>query len=311
MAIIVYDNIYLQHDTGYGHPENGRRLSNTLEYLKGSDIWDRIELVKPAMASIETVSNVHVKDYIEQIKTLSESGGGMVDPDTAVSRHSYEAALYATGATVTSIDRIMTGSVKSSFCMVRPPGHHALSTKGMGFCLFNNVAIAARYIQSQYNVKKILIVDWDVHHGNGTQDIFYEDSSVLYFSMHRYPYYPGTGSDKERGCGDGDGYTINVPVGYDIEPGEYIKLFRDVINGAAKEFGPQFIIISSGFDAYKDDPIGGLGLTFSDFAELTNIVVQLAMECCDGHVLSCLEGGYSLNDLPRCIESHLNALFLN
>lgn len=308
MTIIIYDDIYLRHDTGRGHPESCHRLSKTTSYLKSVGICDRLEIVKPVKIATDIVSKVHDIKYIEHIKYLADSGGGMVDPDTIVSPQSYETALYAAGACVTATDKIFNDECKSAFCLVRPPGHHALSTQGMGFCLFNNVAIAARYIQAKYNIKKILIVDWDVHHGNGTQDIFYDDPSVLYFSIHRYPYYPGTGSEKEKGSGDGIGSTINVPLSHNTEPDEYKNIFKKVINGAAKEFEPQFIIISSGFDAYINDPIGGLGLEFSDFGELTEIVVQLAYECCDGRVLSCLEGGYSLTGLPRCIEAHLNAL---
>lgn len=308
MVIIVYDDIFLQHDTGYGHPENANRISNTISYLKNTKLWNKISFKKPTNIPKEMVCKVHDNTYFEEIRSLSKKGGGFIDPDTVVSPKSYEAAIYAAGACITGIDEILAGNSKRAFCLVRPPGHHALPSRGMGFCLFNNVAIAAKYLQSKYNLKKILIIDWDVHHGNGTQNIFYEDPSVLYFSIHKYPYYPGTGNKNEKGNRDGTGYTINLPISGSIEPIEYINLFKDVINGAVKEFAPEFVIISAGFDAYKYDPIGGLGLDCSNFSELTEIVVQLAQECCNGHVLSCLEGGYNLADLPLCIEAHLNAL---
>ncbi|MGR3178668.1 MAG: histone deacetylase family protein [Candidatus Anammoxibacter sp.] len=308
MAIILYDDVFLEHNTGSGHPENAQRLLNTTKYLKSTGLWSKTRLVKPAKSTIENINVVHDKKYIDQVELLSEKGGGMVDPDTVVSSNSFKAALFAAGAGITAIDNVMDGSCKSAFCLVRPPGHHAIPLRGMGFCLFNNVAVSVKYLQSKYKIERILIVDWDVHHGNGTQDVFYDDPSVLFFSIHRYPFYPGSGSEMEKGNGSGYGYTINVPLSYGIESAEYISKFKEVIDGKAKEFSPQFIIISAGFDAYIDDPVGGLGLEIADFADLTKIVVQLAQECCENRIVSCLEGGYNLTDLPKCIEAHLGAL---
>jgi len=178
----------------------------------------------------------------------------------------------------------------------------------MGFCLFNNVAIAAKYIQSEYNLDRIAIIDWDVHHGNGTQDAFYDDPSVLYFSMHKYPFYPGTGAKEETGEGSGSGFTINIPLSYNIEPMEYLEIFDEILKKRIKSFNPQFVLISSGFDAYRLDPISGLSLEASDFNALTKLTRNIADDCCEGRIVSCLEGGYHLLDLPKCIEAHLNGL---
>ena len=308
MAIILYDDIFLEHNTGFGHPENHHRLSNTLDYLKSTGLWNKIHVKKPLKCSDKEISLVHDQGYILQVQQMAEKGGGMVDADTVISERSFEAALFASGATITAADRIMEKCCKSAFCLIRPPGHHAIPSRGMGFCLFNNAAVSARYLQSKHKIKRVLIIDWDVHHGNGTQDTFYDDPSVLYFSIHRFPFYPGTGSENETGSGNGNGYTVNVPLSYNTKPDEYFSKFKEVIEGKAKEFTPQFIIISAGFDAYIDDPIGGLGLEISDFTKLTDIVVKLAEECCNGRIISCLEGGYSLSDLPKCITAHLQAL---
>lgn len=225
-----------------------------------------------------------------------------------MSGHSYNVALYSAGAALTAIDLIMKGEAKNAFCLVRPPGHHATPDRGMGFCLFNNVAIAARYLQKNYQQKRILIIDWDVHHGNGTQDAFYVDPTVMYFSMHRYPFYPGTGAEDETGEGNGKGFNINIPLSMDTHPQKYIELFSGVIEGSVNRFAPEFIILSSGFDAYKKDPIGGLNLETEHFYTLTEIVVEAAEKHCGGKLLSCLEGGYHLSGLPLCIEAHLKGL---
>jgi acetoin utilization deacetylase AcuC-like enzyme len=267
-----------------------------------------LDIKKPRAATEAEVSAIHSTSQIEQIAEIARSGGGYLDPDTYVSSDSYEAALNAAGAPLTAIDLIMDKKVDNAFCLVRPPGHHATPEKGMGFCLFNNVAIAAKYIQSRYSLDRIVIIDWDVHHGNGTQDAFYDDPSVMYFSMHRYPFYPGTGAEEETGKDSGSGFTINIPLSYNTEPQEYLKFFEDILEKRIKPFNPQFILISSGFDAYRLDPISGLSLEASDYNKLTKLTQNIAKDCCDGRIVSCLEGGYHLLDLPKCIEEHLNGL---
>ncbi|GAX62726.1 deacetylase, including yeast histone deacetylase and acetoin utilization protein [Candidatus Scalindua japonica] len=308
MTTLIYDDVYLKHDTGANHPENAARLINTIEYLRSANIWQTLDVKKPRAATKEEVSAVHTISQIEQIAETAETGGGHLDPDTYVSPDSYEAALYASGALLTAIDLVMDKKTGNAFCLVRPPGHHATPTRSMGFCLFNNVAIAAKYIQSRYNIDRIVIIDWDVHHGNGTQDTFYDDPSVLYFSMHKYPFYPGTGGKEETGRGSGSGFTINVPLSYNTQPQEYIKIFKDMMKKRVKSFKPQFVLISSGFDAYRLDPISGLSLEASDFNTLTKFTRSIANDCCEGRVVSCLEGGYHLLDLPKCVEEHLNGL---
>lgn len=308
MTLLIYDDIFLHHDTGFGHPENARRLENTVKYFKECGLWEQVRVERPRAASLEEIGLVHPQTYIKAIKQIADSGGGWLDADTVISSASYNAAVHAAGAPLTAIDLIMKGEVKNAFCLVRPPGHHATPARGMGFCLFNNVAIAARYIQSRYQLKKILIIDWDVHHGNGTQDAFYHDPLVLYFSMHRYPFYPGSGRKEEDGQGEGKGFNINIPLSADTVRETYIKLFRGIMEHRVNQFAPEFIIISAGFDTYKKDTIGGLNLDREDFGVLTEIVMKCAGRYCNGKIVSCLEGGYNLTDLPLCIETHIKAL---
>ena len=308
MTVVIYDDIYLKHDTGPNHPENATRIINTIEHLRSTNLWQKLDIKKPRAATEAEVSAIHSTSQIEQVAEIARSGGGYLDPDTYVSSDSYEAALNAAGAPLTAIDLIMDKKADNAFCLVRPPGHHATPEKGMGFCLFNNVAIAAKYIQSRYSLDRIVIIDWDVHHGNGTQDAFYDDPSVMYFSMHRYPFYPGTGAEEETGKDSGSGFTINIPLSYNTEPQEYLKFFEDILEKRIKPFNPQFILISSGFDAYRLDPISGLSLEASDYNKLTKLTQNVAKDCCDGRIVSCLEGGYHLLDLPKCIEEHLNGL---
>ena len=308
MTSLIYDDIYLKHDTGANHPENAMRIKNTIEHLRSTSIWQKLYPKKPRAATKEEISTVHTISQIEEVAEIAETGGGYLDPDTHVSPDSYNAALYASGALLTAIDLVMDKKADNAFCLVRPPGHHSTPTKAMGFCLFNNIAIAAKYIQSKYNLDRIAIIDWDVHHGNGTQDAFYDDPSVLFFSMHKYPFYPGTGAKEETGEGSGSGFTINVPLSYNTEPREYLKIFDDILKKRIKSFNPQFVLISSGFDAYRLDPISGLSLEASDFNALTKLTRNIANDCCEGRIVSCLEGGYHLLDLPKCIEEHLNGL---
>ena len=308
MTVLIYDDIFLRHDTGGGHPENATRVTNTIEYLRSSSIWKDLDVKRPRAATKEEVSAVHSISQIDQVAEMAGGGGGYLDPDTHVSQDSYDAALFAAGALLTAVDLVIGKQADNAFCLVRPPGHHSTPTKAMGFCLFNNVAIAAKYIQSKYNLDRIVIIDWDVHHGNGTQDAFYDDPSVMYFSMHKYPFYPGTGAQGEIGEGSGSGFTINVPLSYDTGQEEYLKIFDDVMKKRIKLFNPEFILISAGFDAYHLDPISGLCLEDHDFNTLTKITRNIANDCCEGRIVSSLEGGYHLLDLPKCIEEHLNGL---
>ncbi|MFN3466911.1 MAG: histone deacetylase [Candidatus Brocadiales bacterium] len=308
MTLLYYHDIFLRHDTGGFHPESSRRLAATLAHLKATGLWDKLHVETPGKASEEDIALVHSQKHINNIKEIARRGGGQLDPDTVVSRDSYEAALYATGALLDAVEAVMAGKATNAFCMVRPPGHHATPARGMGFCLFNNVAIAARRLLSSHRLQRVLILDWDCHHGNGTQEVFYDEPKVLYVSFHRWPFYPGTGSQQETGAGPGTGFTLNVPLAWNTSREEYIKTFEKVLKGKVKDYHPEFVLISAGFDAYAEDPIAGLGLEAEDFRRLTELTMEVARESASGRLVSCLEGGYSLEALPLCVEHHLRAL---
>ncbi|MFH1227548.1 MAG: histone deacetylase [Planctomycetota bacterium] len=304
---LVYSDIYLEHDTGE-HPENAERLRRTVAYLKKTKLWEKLSLLAPRPATVDEIAYVHNPFYIKMLKDFCESGQHYLDADTAVSFRSYDAALAAAGGLLTAVDAVIAAANSNGLCLVRPPGHHATKNHAMGFCLFNNAAIAARYAQKKHGLKKVAIIDWDLHHGNGTQEAFYEDDSVMFFSMHRSPYYPGSGDAEEVGKGPGVGYTINMPLSFDVSTAEYLEEFREVLDSHIRTFKPELILISAGFDSYKNDPLGGLGLDIADYGELTRAVKSLAKDVCKGRIVSTLEGGYNLNDLPLCIEAHLAAL---
>ncbi|MFA5794497.1 MAG: histone deacetylase [Candidatus Brocadiia bacterium] len=304
---LVYSDIYLEHDTGE-HPENAERLRRTMAYLKNTKLWGKLSQVPPRPATEEEIARVHNPFYIKMLKDFCESGQRYLDADTVVSARSYEAALYAAGGVMAAVDAVLSTPQSNALCLVRPPGHHATKNHAMGFCLFNNVAVAARYAQAKHGLKKVAVIDWDLHHGNGTQEAFYDDNTVLFFSMHRSPYYPGSGDAEEVGHGPGVGYTINLPLSFDVSPGEYLEEFREVLDSHLRTFKPELIFISAGFDSYKNDPLGGLGLNIADYGQLTRIAKALAKDVCKGRIVSSLEGGYNLSDLPLCIEAHLAAL---
>ncbi len=306
---LIYHEIYLQHKTGAGHPERPQRLEAIITRLKEKGLSPQPTKPASSQEMLEWITAIHTPQYVERVRKSCQDGTKYMDStDTPISPESYEVAVAAVGGVLSAIDLVMAGKIKNAFCAVRPPGHHALKDKAMGFCLFNNVAIAARYIQKKYGLPKVLIVDWDVHHGNGTQDAFYDDPSVLYFSTHQYPFYPGTGSKEEKGSGEGLGYTINVPLSVGCGDKEYIKVFEDILRPEAMKFDPDFVLISAGFDAHKDDPLGGMNVTASGFAEMTSIVKEIAEKCCKGRLVSVLEGGYDLNGLADSVEAHISVL---
>ena len=252
---------------------------------------------------------MHEASYLTSLKSRAPvSGRVSLDPDTSISAGSLPAAYLAAGGVLAAADAIMAGTVDHAFCAIRPPGHHAESDRAMGFCLFNNVAIAARYLQRRHGVARVLIVDWDVHHGNGTQHTFDDDPSVLFFSTHQYPHYPGTGRATERGKGKGEGLTINVPMSAGQGDEDYREIFERVLVPAADAYKPEFVLISAGFDAHRDDPLASMGLTEEGYATLTGIVAGIARRHSKSRVLSCLEGGYNLNALAASVERHVVAL---
>ncbi|MBW8039546.1 MAG: SUMF1/EgtB/PvdO family nonheme iron enzyme [Planctomycetes bacterium] len=305
----VYHEIYLEHKTTPDHPETPQRLVAIVERLKASGLYSQLLALTPSPASVEWLETVHSPEYIQRAQSSCRNGTRYLDSmDTPISTKSYDAALMAAGGVCSAIDAIMQKKVTNAFCAVRPPGHHAVEDAAMGFCMFNNVAIGARYAQKKHGRSKILIVDWDVHHGNGTQAMFYDDPTVLYFSVHQYPFYPGTGSEAEKGTGKGVNYNINVPLPPGSTDAVYLEAFKEVLLPAALSFSPDFVLISAGFDAHENDLLGGMKVTTQGFAELTKVVKKIARECCQNRLVAVLEGGYDLEGLADSVEAHINVL---
>ena len=299
----VYHPDYLNHDTGPNHPERPDRLRASLAALQQSDIWEQLHRIEPIPASTAQLVYVHESTYPEHIKQHCEAEIPLTY-DTSVVKASFDIALLSTGGVLRAANAVATGEVKNAFAMVRPPGHHATPNRSMGFCLFNNIAITARYLQREHGVGKVAIVDWDVHHGNGTQDIFYEDESVFFFSIHQSPLYPGTGSSYERGSGKARGTTLNVPMPAGSGDSEYAEIFTDVLIPALQDFSPEFTLISAGFDAHYLDPLAGIELTAAGFSTLTDLILEFA----EGRVISALEGGYSLEGIAESVVAHVERL---
>lgn len=305
----VYDPIYLQHQTPKGFPESPQRLLSIVKKLEKEKLIGYLLNLSYSPNTLEWITTVHKREYIERVKTICQQNVGYVDsPDVPVSGKSYDTAVAAVGGVLAAVDAVMKGKVRNAFCALRPPGHHALKDKAMGFCVFNNVAVAARYIQKKYKLAKVLIVDWDVHHGNGTQAAFYDDSTVFYFSVHQYPFYPGTGAASEKGTRKGLNFTLNVPLPAGCGDAEYQKVFEEKLKPAALDFKPDFILISSGFDAQVNDPIGGMKVTPEGFTSLTRIVMDIARKCCSGRIVSALEGGYNLEQLAASTAAHIKTM---
>jgi acetoin utilization deacetylase AcuC-like enzyme/formylglycine-generating enzyme required for sulfatase activity len=304
----VYGEVYLRHKTGPGHPERPERLTSIIARLKKSGLSDELVAIRPRAAAEEWITAVHTPQHVAAIRKASEESAHAGSRDTPVSKDSYQAAVEAAGGVLAAVDAVMEGKVRNAFCAVRPPGHHATKDQAMGFCLLNNVAIAARYAQKQHVLQRVLIVDWDVHHGNGTQAAFNSDPTVFYFSVHQSPFYPGTGSAEERGEGKAAGTKLNVPLPAGSGEREYRRAFEEQLVPAARRFRPDFVLVSAGFDAHRDDPLGGMKLTAESYAELTRIVKRIADEQCRGRLVSVLEGGYGLDGLAASVESHLRVL---
>lgn len=305
----IYHPDYLKHDTGIGHPERPDRLRTLVKHLLGTELWKKLHHLQPTAAAVEWLTTVHPEEHVKTIERRCRAGETILDfGDTHVCKDSYDVALMAAGGVLLGIDKVMTGELSSAFCAVRPPGHHAETQTVMGFCLFNNVAIGARYTQKKYGVERVAILDWDVHHGNGTQEIFYDDPTVLYISLHQYPYYPGSGAANETGIGKGEGYTLNCPMPAGSGWKEYEEAFRSNILPALHKFQPQLLMISAGFDAHKDDPLAHIQLTDNSFAEMTKMMREIASKYCNGRIVSVLEGGYNLEALANSVEQHLKEL---
>ncbi len=299
---VIYHPIYMEHYTNE-HPEKRERLSAILAAIESSNL--DLEFITPRPVTLEQVETIHFRGYIEQVRAMCEKGGGYLDLDTVVSQDSYNAALMAAGGVITGIDAVL-GDIDNVFAFVRPPGHHALPNRGMGFCIFNNVAIGAKYAQEK-GLKRVLIVDWDVHHGNGTSAEFYDDRSVLYFSCHQSPHYPGSGRVKDVGMDGAEGFTVNVPLPKGTGNAGYLMVFEEILKPIALEFDPDIVLVSAGQDAHQKDPLGGMELSTEAYAAMAGIVKEIADACCEGRLVAALEGGYNLNTLSESIVSVLRA----
>ncbi|RLG33575.1 histone deacetylase [Methanosarcinales archaeon] len=297
----VYHPIYLKHNTG-AHPERSERLIAILDLLKKRNMLDQLVKINAERASIKEIEYNHDPAYIRHVQAVSEREGAL-DLDTPVSKDSFDAALYAAGGLIGAVDQVMSKKVTNAFALVRPPGHHAEYAKGMGFCLFNNVAIAARHLKLHHGLQRILIIDWDVHHGNGTEHSFYDDPSVLYFSIHQFPHYPGTGRVDDIGTGEGEGFTVNVPLPPGVGDKGYLEVMNEVLLPIATEFNPEFILISSGSDLHKLDPLGGMNVTSPAFGKFTDIVMEIG-----DRVVVTLEGGYDLTGLSESVLAIFGSL---
>lgn len=307
---LVHHPIYEKHDTGVGHPETSERYRVVIDALKNDDaLQASIVEITPDKAQQGIVQAVHTKDHFRRVENAFAQGLDRLDADTVISMQSFDASLYAAGGAITAVDAVMQGEARNAFVAVRPPGHHATAEHAMGFCIFNNVAVAARYAQNKYKeIDRVAIIDWDVHHGNGTQGIFYSDPNIFFFSMHQYPWYPGTGSRGETGQGRGLGATMNVPLKAFTSAKEQNRAFESAIEDIASKIKPDIIFISAGFDAHLTDPLGQLQLEDPDFASMTKTTMQWADDACEGRIVSCLEGGYNLETLGETVRTHVRTL---
>ena len=306
---LIYHPDFELHNTGNSHPEKRNRSKIIYDYIKKSAISHELAWFEPGPIDLRWVKKNHSIDYINYVKNTCLLGDNTIDHgDTRVCPKTFEIACLAASAAIKGVDTVMNDNCQNAFCCCRPPGHHALHSSAMGFCFFNNIAIAARYAQEKYALNKILIIDWDVHHGNGTQASFYNDPSVFFFSAHQYPFYPGSGSSEEKGVGHGMGYTLNVPMPAGASIKHYRRAFNLSLTPTAYKFRPDLILISAGFDAHRDDPLATISLKNEDFGELTYLVKDIAEHFCHGRIVSVLEGGYNLSALPRSVYQHINAL---
>ena len=306
---LLLDSVFERHDSGPGHPESVARYKEISKVLKGSDYFKKCKKIKIRKATDSEILGCHTDKYLEIVKTeIGEGKSELSTGDTSICRDSLEVASYATGSVLEAVDLVLKGESKNGFCAIRPPGHHATADRGMGFCIFNNVAVAAKYAQIKFGLDRVAIIDWDVHHGNGTQDIFYNDQSVFYFSTHQSPWYPGTGAVNETGEGKGEGSTMNRPLPSGSGFKQIGSCFREDFSTAMKKFKPDLILISAGFDSRVGDPLGHFTLTDNEFKELTKILLDIAYEHCEGRLVSMLEGGYNVEGLASAVKSHLGQL---
>lgn len=307
VTLLYMADIFLQHDTG-DHPECAARLESIHRRLHAGEMLSQVIRQPTVAANLKDLTRWHAADYLERLQATAATGGGRVESDTVMSSQSAVAAWKAAGSLIDAVERVVRGEQSQALCLIRPPGHHALMDAPMGFCLLSNVAIAAKVAVERLGLSRVLIVDWDVHHGNGTQDAVYDDERISFFSAHRFPFYPGTGRKSETGRAAGLGTIFNLPLKFGISRLDFLTAFERELTKAADRCRPELVIISAGFDAHTEDPIGSLGLETPDFAELTSLVQQVAKTHADGRLVSSLEGGYNVNRLADCVELHLETL---
>lgn len=307
MTLLYTDPRFLDHDTG-AHPECAARLEAIARRLDERNLAQRCGRPDWDAVSLARLARVHSLDHAQAVEAFARQGGGRIEVDTVVSPRSYDVALRAAGAACNAVERVLRGEDKTVLCLVRPPGHHALAGGPMGFCLFNNVAIAARVAVDELGLARVLIVDWDVHHGNGTQDTFWSDGQVAFFSVHRWPFYPGTGAADETGGGPGLSFTKNLPLRFGIERDDYLGRVTKSLTEFADKVRPELVLVSAGFDAHRLDPVGSLGLETEDYRELSRLVIEIANAHAAGRVVSVLEGGYNVEKLADSVAVHLESL---
>ncbi len=308
MKTLLYSSPkFREHRTGE-HPEQPLRLEKIEQHLQARKLIEQCESPSWNAATVEQLARNHSRDHIAAVEKFAQGGGGWIETDTRMSEQSFAAAQLAAGAVCDAVARVVGGEANRALCLVRPPGHHALEKAPMGFCLFNNVAVAAREAVEHLQLERVLIVDWDVHHGNGTQASFWEEPRVGFFSIHRSPFYPGTGDANETGSGEALGTTRNVPLPFGISRADFKARFTNELTDFAARMRPQLVLLSAGFDAHKQDPVGSLGLENEDFIDLTNVALGIANEHCQGRLVSTLEGGYQVDRLAECVGLHLETL---
>jgi len=298
---VVKHPLYLEHKTGILHPENPYRLQPIYDMLENNDFGGSLVNIGPRFAAIEELLLVHDPRYVDRVLDSAEKPQIRFDPDTVTSPKTYKAAWLAAGGVMEAIGAVFTGKARNAFALIRPPGHHALRDRAMGFCIFNNLAIGAKYAIVAHDVERVLILDWDLHHGNGIQSIFYDDSHVLYFSIHRHPYYPWTGGADEVGAGKGQGYTVNVPLEHGCSDPDYGNILRHLLFPIARRYRPEVILVAAGFDIHQNDPLRSMKVTQAGFARMTQLVMEMSSELCEGRLVLALEGGYNSEALQDSV----------
>jgi acetoin utilization deacetylase AcuC-like enzyme len=309
MTALLADPIYKEHNPGPRHPEQPARYDAAIQALEHAGLAAKMSRVPVRRATRDEIALCHTAAYIKTVETdFAQGARELSTGDTNIGPKSLEIALDAVGGVLNAVDTVIGGKARNAFCVVRPPGHHATARRGMGFCIFNNIALAARYAQRKHGLERVLIADWDVHHGNGTQDIFYSDGSVLFFSTHQYPWYPGTGAVNEAGEGKGKGLIVNCPFPAGAGRKEVVGAFRSRLSAAAQDFRPDLVLLSAGFDSREGDPLGLFTLNDQDFADLTKVMLEIADQYAHGRLISVLEGGYSLTGLAAAVAAHVRVL---